>query len=452
MSAHADVSPGHAPPRPKRFYQHLYVQVLLGVGLGILLGYLRPDIAASLKPLGDAFVKIVKMMIVPVVFCTIVTGIAGVGGQKRIGPTLLKAFGLFYALTVVALLIGIATVEILQPGAGMHIDPHAIDAKEAARYAASAAKLDLVDVLLHIVPSSFFSPFAEGEVLPVLFVAVVLGFGLRRAGAAGQAFVGGLESFAKGLFAAFGMLMQLAPVGAFGAMAYTVAKSGLQTIGNLGLLIGTLYVACLLFVFVVLWGLARLHGFSLLKLLRYIREELLIVLGTSSTEPVLPALLLKLERLGCAKGSVGLTLPLGYSFNLDGTAIYLTLASLFLAQAMDIHLTAGHLVSMLLVMLLTSKGAAGVTGSGFAALVATLAAMPDTVPVAGVVLIAGIDRFMSEARALTSVVSNAVACIVIAIWEKACDRAVLKAELDRGAPGVLAAEPEPAPTALSIAA
>ena len=236
MSIHVDIAPGHAPARPKKIYQQLYVQVLLGVSLGILLGYLRPDIAASFKPLGDAFIKIVKMMIVPVVFCTIVTGLAGLGGQQRIGPTLLKTFGLFYALTIIALLVGIATVEILQPGVGMHIDPHALDPEAAAKYAASAAKLDFIDVLLHIIPTSFFSPFAEGEVLPVLFVAVVLGFGLRRAGAAGQVFVGGLDSFAKGLFAAFGMLMKLAPLGAFGAMAYIVAKNGLQTIGNLGFL------------------------------------------------------------------------------------------------------------------------------------------------------------------------------------------------------------------------
>lgn len=451
MRSHSAAIAGHAPAKPRRFYQALYFQVLAGVILGVLVGHFWPDVAIACKPLGDAFIRIVRMMIVPVVFCTIVLGIAGVGGEKKIGPTILKALVLFYVLTVLALAVGLISVEALRPGAGMHIDPHAIDATEAAKYASHAAKLDFVDVLLHIIPPSFFTPFAEGEVLPVLFVAIILGFGLRRAGPSGQAFVGGLEAFSRGLFAAFGFLMKLAPIGAFGAMAFIVAKSGLQTIGNLGMLIVTLYLASVFFVFVVLSALCRMHGFSLWKLLRYIREELVIVLGTASTEPVLPALLFKLERLGCTRGSVGLTLPLGYSFNLDGTAIYLTLASLFLAQAMDIHLSAGQIASMLLVMLLTSKGAAGVTGSGFAALVATLAAMPGTIPVAGVVLLVGVDRFMSEARALTSLVSNAVACVVVAIWEESCDRDVLRAELARGYVGA-PDDAEPAPSKLTAAA
>lgn len=433
-----DPTHAHAPRAKVPFYKALYVQVLAGVLAGILLGYFWPEAGATVKPLGDAFIKIVKMMIVPVVFCTIVLGIAGTKDNKSIGSTILKAMALFYALTVIALLTGLVTVELLQPGAGMHIDPHAIDPAEAARYAKGAKQLNTVDMLMHIIPPSFFTPFAEGEVLPVLFIAIITGFALRKVGAAGEAFRHGVESFSKVLFSAFSFLMRLAPFGAFGAMGYIVAKNGIKTIGNLGLLIATLYVACLLFVFVVLWALARVHGFSLWKLLRYFREELLVVLGTSSTEPVLPAVLFKLERLGCSKGSVGLTLPLGYSFNLDGTAIYLTLASLFLAQAMDIHLSSWQVASMIFVMLLTSKGAAGVTGSGFAALVATLAAMPDTVPVAGVVIIAGIDRFMSEARALTSLVSNAVACIVVAIWEGECDLVQLRTELNRGVPQITA--------------
>ena len=421
----------HGGP-PKPFYMQLYFQVLFGVILGVLLGHFFPDFAALFKPLGDAFIKIVKMMIVPVVFCTIVIGIATVGGNQSIGKTLLKAMGLFYVLTIIALTVGLIAVETIKPGEGMHIAASSIDPGEAARYAKSAARLDFVDVLLHIIPPSFFTPFAEGEVLPVLFISIILGFGLRRAGAVGKVFLGGLESFSAGLFAAFGFLMKLAPLGAFGAIAFIIAKNGIKSIGNLGLLILTFYVASLFFVFVVLALLARLHGFSLWKLLRYIREELLVVLGTSSTEPVLPAMLYKLEKLGCSKGCVGLTLPLGYSFNLDGTAIYLTLASVFLAQAMDIALTQWQILSMIAVMLLTSKGAAGVTGSGFAALVATLAAMPDTVPVAGVVIIAGIDRFMSEARALTSLCSNAVAVVVVSIWEGACDKSVLKRELNEG--------------------
>jgi len=371
------------------------------------------------------------MMIVPVVFCTIVIGIAGAGHDRNIGSTLLKAMALFYVLTAIALSVGLISVEMLKPGIGLHIDVHAIDPAEAARYAKSAKPLDSVEMLLHVIPRSFFSPFAEGEVLPVLFIAIMTGFGMRKIGVAGEPFLRGVESFSKLLVATFGFLMKLAPLGAFGAISFIVAKNGIRTIGNLGLLILTFYVACGAFVFGVLWLLARINGFSLFKLLRYIREELLVVLGTASTEPVLPALLYKLERLGCSKGSVGLTLPLGYSFNLDGTAIYLTLASMFLAQAMDIQLSNWQIISMILVMLLTSKGAAGVTGSGFAALVATLAAMPDTLPVAGVVIIAGIDRFMSEARALTSLVSNAVACIVIAVWEGECDVARLRSELDR---------------------
>lgn len=420
------------PPEKKPFYKQLYFQVLFGVLVGGFLGHFAPDLAAQFKPMGDAFIKIVKMMIVPVVFCTIVIGIATVGAGTSIGRVLLKAMLLFYVLTIIALMVGLVAVETIKPGDGMHIAASSIDPAQAAAYAKSAKKLDFVDVFLHIIPTSFFTPFAEGEVLPVLFIAIITGFGLRRVGEAGRPFLGGLESFSSALFAAFGFLMRLAPFGAFGAIAFIVAKNGIKSIGNLGMLIATFYLASIFFVFVVLFLLARFHGFSLIKLLRYIREELLVVLGTSSTEPVLPSMLYKLEKLGCSKGTVGLTLPLGYSFNLDGTAIYLTLSSVFLAQALDIHLSQLQIISMILVMLLTSKGAAGVTGSGFAALVATLAAMPDTVPVAAVVIIAGIDRFMSEARALTSLCSNAVACIVLAIWEGACDMTVLRRELNEG--------------------
>ncbi|MGG5822374.1 cation:dicarboxylate symporter family transporter [Falsiroseomonas sp. HW251] len=429
----------HGPKKP--FYAQLYFQVLFGVIVGAALGHFAPDLAIHFKPLGDAFIKIVKMMIVPVVFCTIVIGIATVGANQSIGRTLLKAMILFYILTIIALVVGLVAVESIRPGTGMHIAPSSIDPREAARYAASARPLDFIDVLLHIIPTSFFTPFAEGEVLPVLFIAIITGFGLRKAGAAGASFLNGLQSFSTALFAAFGFLMKLAPLGAFGAIAFIIARNGLASIGNLGLLIVTFYLASMFFVFVVLAVLAALHGINILKLLRYFREELLVVLGTSSTEPVLPAVLFKLEKLGCAPSSVGLTLPLGYSFNLDGTAIYLTLASVFLAQALDIELTQWQIISMIFVMLLTSKGAAGVTGSGFAALVATLAAMPNTVPVAAVVLIAGIDRFMSEARALTSLCSNCVACVVVAIWEGACDRVTLQRELNEG----YMSEPELAP-------
>jgi aerobic C4-dicarboxylate transport protein len=406
----------------------LYVQVLIGLVLGIAVGHYWPEFGAALKPLGDAFVRLVKMMIAPVVFCTIVSGITSLGDSKEIGKTLLKSMGLFYVLTILALITGLVAVTVLQPGHGMHIDPRQLDASVAARFTSDGPPKGFVAFVMHIIPSSFFGAFAEGEVLPVLLLAILCGFALTRIGSAGQGVLDGIDSFSHMLFAVFGFLMRLAPIGAFGAMAFTVGRYGIKSIGSLGLLIATFYVACIFFVVVVLGLLARLHGFKLWQLMRYIREELLVVLGTSSSEPVLPRLLMKLERLGCKRGVVGLVLPTGYSFNLDGTAIYLTLSSLFIAQACDIHLSWGQIAGMLGVMLLTSKGAAGVTGSGFVALVATLTVMPD-LPVAGVALIVGVDRFMSEARALTSTISNAVACIVVSIWEKACDREVLQREL-----------------------
>jgi aerobic C4-dicarboxylate transport protein len=409
----------------------LYVQVLIGLILGIAVGHYWPEFGAALKPLGDGFVKLVKMMIAPVVFCTIVSGITSLGDSKEIGKTLLKAMALFYALTVLALVTGLAAVFLLQPGAGMHIDPKHLDASVATQFAKQVHINGFTDFVLHIIPDAFFGAFAAGEVLPVLLLAVLCGFGLTRIGASAKPVLEGIDGFSHMLFAAFNIIMRLAPVGAFGAMAFTVGRYGIKSIGSLGLLITTFYVACIFFVAVVLGVLARLHGFSLWKLMRYIKEELLVVLGTSSSEPVLPRLLQKLERLGCKKGVVGLVLPTGYSFNLDGTAIYLTLASMFIAQACDIHLTWGQIGAMLGVMLLTSKGAAGVTGSGFVALVATLTVMPD-LPVAGVALIVGIDRFMSEARALTSTISNAVACVVVSMWENACDRKQLLSELDTG--------------------
>ncbi|WP_454019652.1 C4-dicarboxylate transporter DctA [Azospirillum sp. Marseille-Q6669] len=419
-----------APTKSKAFYKALYFQVVVGLTLGILTGHFWPDLGASLKPLGDGFVKLVKMMIAPVVFCTIVSGITSLNDTREIGKTLVKSMALFYALTVAALLIGLAAVMIIEPGVGMHVSAASLDPTVAARYAKQAAPVGFTDFVLHIIPHSFFGAFAEGEVLPVLLISVLVGFGLTRVGKAGEPVVQGIESFSHVLFAAFGFIMKLAPIGAFGAMAFTVGKYGIDSIGSLGLLILTFYVACGFFLVVVIGALARLHGFSLWKVLRYFREELLIVLGTSSSEPVLPRVLQKLEALGCKKGVSGLVLPMGYSFNLDGTAIYLTLASLFIAQACDIHLSGGQIFAMLGVMLLTSKGAAGVTGSGFVALVATLTVMPD-LPVAGVALLVGIDRFMSEARALTSIISNCVASIVVSIWENACDREVLQRELNQ---------------------
>jgi len=413
------------------FYKSLYFQVLIAVTAGVVVGHYWPDFGSSLKPLGDAFIKFVKMMIAPIVFCTIALGIAKMSNMKEVGKTLVKAMGLFYLLTFIALATGLAAVYLMQPGVGMHISPSALDPSIAAKYVKPDAPHGFVPFVMHIIPASFFGAFAEGEVLPVLLLAILIGFGIAHTGQSARPVLDAIDSFSHVLFTVFGFLMKLAPLGAFGAMAFTIGKYGVKSVSSLGLLIATFYVACLFFVFVVLGTLARLHGFSLLKTLRYFKEELVVVLGTSSTEPVLPRMLLKLERLGCQKGVSGLVLPMGYSFNLDGSAIYLTLATVFIAQACDIHLSIGQILAMLAVMLLTSKGAAGVTGSGFVALVATLAIMPE-IPVAGVALIVGIDRFMSEARALTSLVSNGVASIVVSLWEGACDRTVLARELDRG--------------------
>ena len=409
----------------------LYIQVLIAVAAGILVGYLWPEFGASLKPLGDAFVKLVKMMIAPIVFCTIALGIANMHGAKDVARTMGKAMLLFYALTLLALMTGLAAVYLVQPGVGMNVDPHLLDPAVAAKYVKADAPSGFVPFLLHIIPTTFVGAFAEGEVLPVLFLAILVGFGLSRTGAAARPMHASIDAFSHVLFTVFGFLMKLAPIAAFGSMAFTIGKYGIKSISSLGLLIGTFYLACLFFIFVVLGLLSRMHGFSLFKIIRYFKDELIVVLGTSSTEPVLPRMLQKLEQVGCKKSVSGLVLPMGYSFNLDGSAIYLTLASVFIAQACNIHLSLGQILLMLAVMLLSSKGAAGVTGSGFVALVATLTVMPE-IPVAGVALIVGIDRFMSEARALTSLVSNAVASVVISIWEGACDRAVLKRELDGG--------------------
>ena len=415
----------------KSILGHLYVQVLIGVALGILVGALWPDLGSSLKPLGDGFVKLVKFMIAPIVFCTIVSGITSLTDTKKVGPTLLRSLGLFYVLTLVALAIGLGAVMLFQPGAGMHINPAHLDTSVASKYTTQLPSSNPVDFLLSIIPTSFVGAFANGEVLPVLVIALLCGFAFSKLGAPGQLALNLVNSFNKLLFVVFGFLMKVAPIGAFGAMAFTVGKYGAHSIGNLGMLILAFYTACIIFVVLALGILAKLAGFSLWRILRYFRDEFLIVLATSSSEPVLPRLLSKLERIGCDRGVVGLVVPTGYSFNLTGTAVYLTLASMFIAQACDIHLGWDQILLMLGMMLLTSKGAAGVTGSGFVALVATLTVMP-TLPVAGVALIVGIDRFMSEARALTSTVANIVSCVAIAKWQHALDTDKLQSELKAG--------------------
>lgn len=409
----------------------LYFQILCAVVLGVLVGHFWAQQAVALKPLGDAFIKLIKMMIAPVVFCTIVTGIAGMTDKSTLGRLMVKTLLLFLVLTVISLFIGLGAVYLFQPGVGMNIDPATLSTASIAQYTASAAKLSAVDFFMHIIPDTFMGAFNKGEVLPVLFIAVLCGFALSAMGERGRPVLDVLESASQMVFRIFGYLMRFAPVGAFGALAFTVGQYGITSLGSLAKLIATLYIACAFFVFVVLGALCRSRGFSLWKLLRYFREEFLVVLGTSSTEPVLPRMLQKLEGLGCKKGVVGLVLPTGYSFNLDGTAIYLSLAAVFIAQACNIDLTIGQTLTMLAIMLLSSKGAAGVTGSGFVALASTLTVIHD-IPLAGLALLIGIDRFMSEARALTSLASNAVATVVIALGEGACDREKLMRALASG--------------------
>nr|WP_208450240.1 C4-dicarboxylate transporter DctA [Burkholderia anthina] len=416
-----------------RLLRSLYVQVLFAMALGMGVGHFWPSAGALLKPLSDAFVGLVRMMIAPIVFCTIVSGITSLANGKAIGRTIARALALFYLLTAAALALGLATALVLRPGAGMHVDAHHLDSGLVAQYARHAPPHGLVAFALSVIPDTMLGAFQTGEVLPVLLLSLLFGFSLNACPLAGRPVLALIDGIAQVVFRVLAMIMRLAPLGAFGAMAFTVGRFGIGSVGSLARVMGAFYVACVLFVALVLAPLARLHGFALWRLLRYMREELLIVLATSSTEPVLPRLIVKLESLGCDKGVVGLVLPAGYSFNLDGTAIYLTLAALFIAQACDVPLTAPQIATMLGVMLLTSKGAAGVSGSGLVALVATLAVTPD-LPVAGVALLVGIDRFMSEARALTSVISNACAVIFVASWEGACDRSRLARMLNTADP------------------
>jgi Na+/H+-dicarboxylate symporter len=412
------------------FYKALYSQVLIAIILGVVFALIWPKAGSSLKPLADGFVSLIKMMVAPVVFCTIVLGISGMPDAKEIGKTLLKAMLLFYVLTAIALAAGLGSVYLFRPGAGMNINPASLNASVAARFTKGPPRT-FTEFLLHIIPQSFVGAFADGEVLPVLLLAIIVGVSLIRLGRAGAPVREVLDSFLQILFIAFGFIVKLSPIAAFAAMAYTVGTFGLKSLTSLAMLVGAYYFGSIAFVVVVIGALARLHGFNLWKLIRYFREELLIIFGTSTSEPVFPRLILKLESLGCQKGIVGMVLPLSYSFNLDGIAIFLSVAAVFIAQACNIHLSFGRILAMLLVMLLTSKGAAGVAGSGFVALIATLTVMPD-IPVAGVALIVGVDRFMSGMRAVTSTISNAAATVVVAQWENACDQNTLRRELNEG--------------------
>ncbi|QWV94420.1 dicarboxylate/amino acid:cation symporter [Geomonas oryzisoli] len=407
--------------KTKKFYQVLYFQVLLAISIGIALGYYLPDTGAAMKPLGDGFIKMIKMIITPVIFCTVVTGIAGMDDMKKVGRVGGKAMLYFEVVSTLALGIGLLVINVIQPGVGMNADVTKLDTKGLATYTATAAKShSFADFALGIIPTSVVDAFAKGEILQVLFFAIFFGLALAALGEKGKPIYKFIDDVSHALFGVVNLIMKFAPIGAFGAMAFTIGKFGLGSLAKLGMLMGSFYLTCLLFIFVVLGTIGKICGFNIFKFISYIKEELLIVLGTSSSESALPRMMAKLENLGCTKSVVGLVIPTGYSFNLDGTSIYLTMAAIFVAQATNTPLTMTQTLTILGVLMLTSKGAAGVTGSGFVTLAATFAAIP-TIPVAGLALILGIDRFMSEARALTNLVGNGVATVVVSRWENELD-------------------------------
>ena len=413
----------------KPFYQSLYVQVLFAIFLGVLLGHFFPEKGAAMKPLGDAFIKLIKMIIAPIIFCTVVIGIAGMEDMKKVGKTGGLALLYFEAVSTLALIVGVVMVNLVQPGVGMNIDPNTLSTKEIAAYTGPGKLQGTTEFLLAIIPSSVVDAFAKGEILQVLLFSVMFGFALHRFGGRGTLVFDFIEKISHVLFSIVGIIMKVAPIGAFGAMAFTIGKYGVSSLASLAQLMGTFYVTCLLFIFGVLGLIAKVHGFSIWKFIRYIKEELFIVLGTSSSESVLPRMMVKMENLGVRKSVVGLVIPTGYSFNLDGTSIYLTMAAIFIAQATNTPMSLTQQLTLLAVLLLTSKGAAGITGSGFIVLAATLSAVGG-VPVAGLALILGIDRFMSEARALTNLIGNGVATIVVGKWTGDLDTVKLRQELN----------------------
>ena len=403
-----------------KYLRSLYVQVLMAIVLGVVLGVVAPDWAVPLKPLGDGFIKLIKLLIAPIIFTTVVAGISGMGDMKKVGRVGAKALIYFELVTTLALIIGLVVANIFTPGAGVHANVASLDAASVSAYTKAAAQLSTVDWLLHIIPNTFVGAFVDGDILQVLLVALLAGFALARLGEQARPITNLLHEAAKMFFSIVSIVTRLAPVAAFGAMAFTVGKYGLGSLAALAQLMACVYLTCAVFIAVVLGGIARLGGFSLWKIIRYVREELLIVIGTSSSEAALPGLMEKLEKAGCARSVVGLVVPTGFSFNLDGTCIYLTMAALFIAQATDTALSLSGQVGLLLVLLITSKGAAGVTGSGFIVLAATLSAT-GTVPVAGMALILGVDRFMSEARAITNFIGNTVATLVVSKWDGGFD-------------------------------
>ncbi|MBW4331630.1 dicarboxylate/amino acid:cation symporter [Stakelama sp. CBK3Z-3] len=411
-----------AADRPARlpWYRHLYIQVLIAIIIGALIGNFWPSVGESLKPLGDGFIKLVKMVISPIIFLTVVTGIAGMGELRGVGRVAGKAFAYFLFFSTLALFIGLVVGELVQPGASMNVDPATLNSDAIAHYASEAHEQTISGFILAIIPNTLISALTDGSILQTLFVAILVGITLTLIGAPGKPVLAVFESANVLVFRLVHLLMLAAPVGAFGAIAFTIGKYGVGTLFSLAALVGTFYLTSLLFVIIVLGTVARLAGFSIFSLISYLKAELLLVLGTSSSEAALPALMEKMEEAGCERSVVGLVVPTGYSFNLDGTNIYMTLASLFIAQATGIHLSLGEEMLLLAVAMLSSKGAAGVTGAGFITLAATLSVVPS-LPVAGMALILGVDRFMSECRSLTNFVGNAVACVVVARWEKALD-------------------------------
>jgi len=404
---------------PKRIHRTLYFQVLTGIALGVALGAFYPALGEQMKPFGDAFIKLIRMMIAPIVFLTVVVGIGNIGDMGKLGRVGLKALLYFEVMSTLALVIGLAVVKVAQPGAGINANPATLDVKAIQQYTSSGKSMHTVDFLLNIIPDTIAGAFAQGEVLQVLLIAILFGVAIAKLDG-GRTIVRALDQASHACFGVIGLIVKAAPVGAFGAMAFTIGRYGIRTLLPLGKLLLCVYLTSGLFVFLVLGLVARLHGFSLWKFLRYIQEEILIVVGTSSSESALPRMMTKLERLGCSKPVVGLVIPSGYSFNLDGTAIYLTIAAIFVAQATNTQLSTGQEWWLLLILMLTSKGAATVTGGGFITLAATLSAV-GSVPVAGITLLLGVDRFMSEMRSVTNLIGNGVATIVVAKWENEFD-------------------------------
>jgi aerobic C4-dicarboxylate transport protein len=406
--------------RRQPWYSVLYIQVIIAIVLGILLGRYYPATGIALKPLGDGFIALIKMMIAPVIFCTVVHGIASIGDLKKVGRIGLKTLFYFEAVSTIALAVGLLVGEVVAPGNGFNIDAAALDAKQVSSYVTRAKEEGVVAHLLAIIPDSFFGALARGDLLQVLLISILSGFAITRMGEVGEKITHALDIAGKMFFAVIGMIVRVAPIGAFGAMAFTIGAYGIDSLKYLLVLIGTFYLTSVLFIVVVLGGIARLAGFSILRFIAYIKDEILIVLGTSSSETVLPAMMQKMERLGASRPVVGLVIPTGYSFNLDGTNIYMTLATLFLAQATNTHLTIGQELWILVIAMITSKGASGVTGAGFVTLAATLSIVPD-IPIQSLALLLGIDKFMSECRALTNLVGNGVATVVISRWEGELD-------------------------------